>query len=501
MNLFDELLGRTDTGAPALIERDGHVSLGALIRDSESLALLLREAGVARLEPVALWLPLSRELVAAMLAVRSIGAVYSVLGIRSTSTEASQVLSELGCRQLVATSTVVERLAPRVRVGASWRGCVLARQEVSSIPPAFASSDACVIFTSGSTARPKGAVLSEGGLWHNAVGVAEFTCLSRLDRTVVVTPPQFAFAQSQVLTHLLAGAPFVPWAEGVGPHDKVWRLLADAGVTGISANPSSYELLLRSGQGAVSTAPVRYLVSAGQPLLAGLAKRIGAVFPQARLASCFGCTENTLRATYYWVPAMAREVAPVLPVGRPIRGTAVAVVDSGGRGVGTGEVGAVQLRGRSLMRGYLGSLTGNDDAIEVFETGDLGYIDGDGDLHLTGRTSARLNVGNEKVSPEEVESVILGVEGVIDCAVGALPHDVLGEVPVALVAVAHGYSPSDVLAMITATCARLLSRAKRPTRVAFVGSATIPKTEYGKLDRRGVAMMIASTEFSAGRLT
>jgi len=242
--------------------------------------------------------------------------------------------------------------------------------------------------------------------------------------------------------------------------------------------------LLRSASGEQFVRCIRYLVSAGQPLLATFAGRLRKAFPNARIASCYGCTENTLRATYHWLPQTDDTLSPVLPVGRPIAGTRIDVVADNGVGVEAGAQGTVRISGNSLMRGYLGKLRTPQDAVPFFDSEDIGYVDEVGDLHLVGRSSVRMNVGNEKVSPEEVESVIAGVDGVEDCAVGPLGDEVLGEVVAAVVAITDSADAGAVTIAVHRRCARLLGRAKRPKHVFVVDRMRIPRTEYGKLNRR-----------------
>jgi O-succinylbenzoic acid--CoA ligase len=160
--------------------------------------------------------------------------------------------------------------------------------------------------------------------------------------------------------------------------------------------------------------------------------------------------------------------------------------------VPNGEPGVVRLAGMSLMRGYLDSLRGPDDFVAYFDTEDIGYIDSAGRLNLTGRVSARMNIGNEKVSPEEVESVIATIESVVDCAVGPIGDDVLGEVAAAVLVIRASSDAAAVAHAVRTACDQALSRAKRPRHFFVVEAASIPKTEYGKLNRRELPKLLAA---------
>ena len=206
---------------------------------------------------------------------------------------------------------------------------------------------------------------------------------------------------------------------------------------------------------------------------------------RANLARRMGKWEGALRSY-----ALANSLDPrtgmddngFFAVGRAVAGTRLRVEVAGGQEASPGQTGEVVVGGTSLMRGYWrdAGATGERLASGWFHTRDLGYLDEDGRLHLVGRESTLINVGNEKVSPEEVEKVLMAASGVDKAAVYGVPDPLLGESVRALVVAAPGASlgATDV----QTHCRGKISGYKIPRRVRFVES--LPETLYGKIDRK-----------------
>src|SRR5262249_13504876 len=142
------------------------------------------------------------------------------------------------------------------------------------------------------------------------------------------------------------------WKDGLLNPLALRGALATSGATGIQANPSMFQVLLRLGDAVLEG--VRYIMVGGQPLSTGLARQLKAFCPNARLVNMYGCTENGPRISYKWLPDNLTEDRLVWPVGKAVAGTEIAVLDPAGAVLPAGEVGEVAIRGTSLMRGYVG---------------------------------------------------------------------------------------------------------------------------------------------------
>jgi acyl-CoA synthetase (AMP-forming)/AMP-acid ligase II len=203
----------------------------------------------------------------------------------------------------------------------------------------------------------------------------------------------------------------------------------------------------------------------------------------------YGCTENSPRVTYCWLPEAIPDHPAAWPVGRPVAGTSVRIVDGSGKEMEPNSVGDIVISGTSLMTRYLGQpgLTGQRVADGWFATQDRGFLDERGDLHLVGRADNVFSVGHEKVAPEEVEELIGSVAGVRDVAVGPLPDPILGSITVALVATDGDYQ--TLLTRIRNACVSRLPRSKQPRRYFRV--VDIPRTAYGKIDRSSLRSLLS----------
>lgn len=488
--VFSEILGRTDAlDRPALLGPQA-CSHGDLLRLVDELSRRLAAHRFGSRKILAAALPNSREHIVTLLAARSAGLVFLPLNPRATPAEKLHVLRDSAAALFVTTGDD--------RVFAESTGARMLEQigslSIYGMPetagPSLEPEDSVVIYTSGSTSGPKGVVHTDASISANVRAVAEYLALTPDDRCPVFTPPSFAYAISQILTHLWAGGAVLPSSQALLQPGEFLRSTSKAGVTGFQANPTIFEMLLSADDQSWPSFPsVRYLMSGGQPLTSDLVRRLKARFGGARVVSMYGCTENAPRVSYYWLPDSVSDRKTPWPVGRAIAGTRIRVVGSDGSEVAGGTVGEILVGGTSLMRGYLSAPEGLAGRIENgwFKTRDLGFIDGDGELNLVGRLDSVFSVGHEKIVPEEIEDLIGRLPGVRDVAVAPIADRILSQIPAALI-VADG-DFADVAARVRAACGASLARAKFPRRIFHVSA--VPRTSYGKIDRAGVRELAA----------
>jgi acyl-CoA synthetase (AMP-forming)/AMP-acid ligase II len=323
--------------------------------------------------------------------------------------------------------------------------------------------------------------------------VAGYLELTPQDGAPVFTPPCYAYSLSQNLVTTWTGGRLLPVASGLLFPMEILRALAQERLTGLSATPTAFRLLCQLDYDeALDLSSVRYAMLGGQFLDPHLVGLTTSLFPNARVVNMYGCTENCPRISYHYVSGTSGlSDRGYYPVGRPVEGTEIQIVGEDGAPVVPGEKGEVLIRGTSLMRRYWKDpeATAARLADGWFHTKDLGFLDAEKRLHLSGRLAIVINIGNEKVSPEEVEAVIGQVEGVMDAAVFGRPDPVLGQTVHAVIVTEPG-SVVDV-ADIQRHCRRELSGYKVPRGIEFVED--LPRTHYGKIDRMALAEM-AGTE-------
>ena len=479
-DIFSDILRRREGGSREAVLAADRLTYDGLLEAVEIASQTLVQSGVGTLATVGLALPQSRANIVAILAIRRVGAVVVPVNYRAPSTERDYILSNAAVRHFIGpanlpTGSTLLQPVDTIDGAALYETSV--RDDAS-----LRDGDAVIIHTSGSTARPKGVVLTTEGLSANVAAVAKSLELTQVDRCVLLTPPSFAYAFSQILTHLWVGGSLLPWPHGTIDIASLLRGIEQNGITGLQANPTIFELILtKSPEEWPNVSSVRYVMSGGQPLYSKLVRELQRRFPKARVAIMYGLTENGPRASFGWLPAPVPERCLPWPVGRAVLGTQIRIKKPDGRHADVGETGEIEVAGQSLMRTYLNQSSEADDRLERgwFKTRDTGFFDENGDLNIVGRLDNIFSVGHEKVSPEEIEDTLSQLPSIEQVAVSSVSHELLGAVPVVLYV-----SQIDIEADIRAACSRSLSRAKFPRHVVRVPD--LPRTPYGKLDRRAL---------------
>jgi long-chain acyl-CoA synthetase len=339
---------------------------------------------------------------------------------------------------------------------------------------------AIILYTSGTSGRPKGVMLSGGNLRTN---VEQVTACTRFDSRDVMfgVLPQFHSFALTVLTLLplrvgcrvVYAARFVP--------GKVLEVLRKERPTVFVAIPSMYNALVHSRSAQPDDfRSLRYIVSGSEPLPDKVATAFHAMFG-VRIAEGYGLTE-TSPVTNWCLP---HEFKPH-SVGRPLPGVEERIVAPDGRLLGPNEDGEVRIRGGNVMQGYYGlpDLTREAfDADGFLRTGDMGRFDEDGHLYITGRIKEMLIISGENVFPREIEEVLNHHPAVKGSAVVGLPDPARGEVPIAFVELHDGATMEE--AEIRAFCRERLPVYKIPREFRVLEA--LPRSPTGKVLRRPLA--------------
>ena len=357
-------------------------------------------------------------------------------------------------------------------------------------PPEIDGSDpALVLLTSGTTGEPKGVVLTHDSAWSNLrATVSAFrsdtgpTGLAGDDKppNLIANPLSHTAGVVRLLFALYVGRRIALLRKFDGVVAK--RLLDRHGIDNLTINPTMLRILLESLPEGADLGRVRYVSSGTAPLPAALREEFEARFGVPVLQA-YGQTE----AFGGIAIESARDVLAGRrrpgSVGKPLPGVELRIVRTDGPDAGTdagvGEQGEIRARSRSSTAGYLGGgSTGVDSPVDAdgwLRTGDLGHLDEDGYLHVTGRIKNVIIRGGFNVIPVEVEAALATDPSVREAVVLGVPDDRLGELPVALV---EATSTADEVA---ANVAPLLAAYKRPGRVHVVEA--LPRVPNGKVDR------------------
>ncbi|MFC3574953.1 amino acid adenylation domain-containing protein [Streptomyces yaanensis] len=478
-------------GAVALVEGDRTTTYAELDATADAWAAGLVAAGVTPGALVPVLLPRSTELVTALLAVLKAGAAYALLAPEWPADRLREVLRDLRPPLLIARDgrEVLEGDAPAVWLPPS------AVAEESAVPVGFtpvavgADDPACVFFTSGTTGRPKG-VLSP----HRATArlfqpgtFAEFTADTVMP--LAAATPWDAFSLELWSVLLNGGTSVVvtdPYLSPAALSGAVSRHRADT----VWLTASLFNMIVDEDPDAFLG--LRQVAIGGERLSAGHVRRFLRRHPCIALLNGYGPVESTVFATTHRVTEADCDLPAGIPLGRPVPGTQVHVLD-GSRPCAVGETGEICLAGDGLALGYL-----NDDAltalkftgvridgreVRVYRTGDLGRWDPDGLLHYEGRSDRQLKIRGHRVEPAEVERQVERLlPAVRYCRVLARGDAARGERE--LVACCVPVRQGDPLDGALAVLNGALVAYQRPAAVVSVDA--FPVTAQGKLDERAL---------------
>ncbi|MEU7894928.1 amino acid adenylation domain-containing protein [Nonomuraea sp. NPDC049152] len=410
---------RTMPDAVATVFEDGTLTYGELRARAEHMAGVLPRHGVREESVVGLAVEQSSSMVVAMLAVLSAGAAYLPLDAGHPDARLASMVEDSGACLVIADRDLsLGSDVPVVRFD-ELRTHAIGSAELR---PAHPEQRACVLYTSGSAGRPKGVAITHRGIVR-LVCDTDYLDWGPSDVVGQVANTSFDAATFEIWGALLNGARLV----GVPKHDVLvpaalrGRIEAD-GITSMLLTTALFHKCADADPGMF--APLRTLFFGGE---AADARRVAAVrnaAPAIRLVNAYGPTEGTTIASTHEIGALAPDAR--VPIGRPIAGTILYVLDRQGRHAGIGVPGELHMGGAGLARGYIGrpSLTAERFVPSPFGTGERLYRTGDiarwredGELEYLGRADAQVKIRGVRVEPDEIASVLRTCPGVRESVV------------------------------------------------------------------------------------
>ena len=497
-DLLDQHVGDRPNARALVVTGDRvGVSYSALAGVVDDVAAGLRSTGLRPRDAVGVVCANTVEFVVALLGAARAGLVVAPLDPALPQSEMSARLHGLGAQAILAgplakdVAPVAIRQIPTWQLRVDARGIPAATLEtggraegnVTGAATELCDDDALVLFTSGTTGSAKMVPLTHTNVAASVQAICGTYELGPEDATVAAMPLFHGHGLLAVLLASLAsgGCVALPERGGFSAH-TFWDDVRAVGATWFSAVPTIHQILLQRsareypGRQAV---PLRFARSCSAPLSVNTAEAMERMLG-APLLSAYGMTETSHQAA----SESLRHHESRKPgwVGQA-RGVDIRIVDDSGQPCPAGAVGEVWVHGPTVARGYLAApaATAKSFADGWFRTGDLGSLDVDGCLFITGRIKNIINRGGEKISPEHVEAVLAGCSGVTEAAVFAIPDAMFGE-RVGAVVVSHGQSVTAE--EILRSCRSELSRFEVPDRIEVV--AALPHTAKGALDRRAV---------------
>jgi len=476
----------------ALRHQGGALSCAALDEQVRRFAAFLRSRGLGPGARVALLLPNLPEYAVAWFGTIAAGGVAVPVNLRLSPPEVGYVLRDSGAEALVTTGLQLARLGALpelarvpLRLLAEGEGegslpyaAALAPPPLPAPAPVAPDAVATLLYTSGTTGFPKGAMVSHRNALWNARGCRDALGY-RAGDVGLLSLPLFHVTGlcSQLVALLAVGGSLVLQRE----YDTaaVLELIGRHRISALFFVPAIYKLLtLRADPARHALGSVRLAAYGGAPMDPDTIRAVQALFP-ARLHNCYGLTETTSLTT---VLAAEQALSHAHSVGRAVPGVEIEVRGPEGQPLGPGQAGELLVRGPNVVQGYWGAPEKTAQALAGgwLRTGDLAAIDAEGYLTILDRLKDMVNRGGEKVYCLEVENVICAFPGVAEAAVVGGPHPVFGEVPVAFVAPQPG-AALDPQAL-RRHCAERLADYKVPAEVRLVEQ--LPRNPGGKVLKR-----------------
>jgi acyl-CoA synthetase (AMP-forming)/AMP-acid ligase II len=491
---------RAPADAPAILAPDrtalGH---GALRAHVERTVARLNELGIGRNDRVAIVLPNGPEMASAFVAIAA-GATTAPLNPAYRDEEFEFYLSDLGAKALVLEAgadspaiAVAERLGvPILRLEArreEGAGLFDLLSDAGGAPAAGGMAGpediALVLHTSGTTSRPKIVPLSQSNICATARHIGETLALTPADRCLNIMPLFHIHGlMSAVLSSLAAGGS-VFCAPGFNAL-KFFSWMEEAAPSWYTAVPTMHQAILsRAGRNreTVDKAKLRFIRSSSSSLAPQVMAELEQVFG-APVIESYGMTEAAHQMTSNPLPPRERKPGSVGVAAGP----EVAIMGQDGGFLPAGTEGEVVIRGPNVTKGYENNPEANAGAFTDgwFHTGDNGVMDEAGYLSITGRIKEIINRGGEKISPREVDEILMDHPAVAQAVTFAMPHDKLGEEVACAIVLREGGKAEE--REIRDFAATRLADFKVPRKVLFLEE--IPKGATGKLQRIGLAKQL-----------
>lgn len=490
--------------SPAIVGADEQVlPYAALLRQVERIGSLIRAAGVSAQDRVAIVAASAADMIVAFLGVAAVAAC-APLNPAYTDAEFAFFLDDLKPRLLLAEAhvapqsrDVARRLGIAVREftagSASSGGFEFDASRIGGVPSpqqAEPPEAALILHTSGTTSRQKMVPLTQRNLCRSATNIARSLSLSPADCCLSIMPLFHIHGLvGTVLSTLVSGGTVK--CTGSFTAASLLEGLTGFPPTWYTAVPTMHESVLarvEHGRQPLPSHSLRFIRSCSAPLSPRTLTRLENVFG-VPVVEAYGMTEASHQIAINPLPPRVRKPGSVGVAGD----TEIGVVGPDGAFLEPGGTGEIVIRGSSVTSGYLGDPSVNRSSFirEWLRTGDLGRIDEDGYLFISGRIKEIINRGGEKVAPREVEEVLLSHPAVAEAIAFAVPDERLGEdVGVAIVLVRDA-TPPDARSLREFAAARL-APFKLPRHVYFVDK--IPRGATGKPQRMGLAARLAASQ-------
>jgi amino acid adenylation domain-containing protein len=473
----------------------------------ERLASHLVERGVEPEVPVAIVLERGTDFLTSILAVHAAGGACVLIDPSHPAQRVAQLLKQSGARGLLAAPTrmaalerTLEALPPSSRPALWDVEALLSAPAPFRVEPARATPGhlAFIVFTSGSTGVPKGAMIEHRGMLNHLFAKVLDLGITASDVLAQTAPPSFVICIWQTLAPLLVGAQVDIVEDEVAkdPRRLLDRVVADC-ISVLQLVPSVLRLVLDDaearGPGRPSLPSLRWLVPTGEALPPDLCRRWLALYPRIPLLNAYGCSECSDDVAHHVITSPPSEEVAQLPIGRPVVNLRLYVLDARMQPVPVGVAGELYVGGIGVGRGYLDDAQRTasvfvsdpftpDGAARLYRTGDLARHLPGGDIEFLGRADHQVKVRGIRIELGEVESVLREHPALRDAVVLAVPESSGGMRLVGYVVPRRGEAAPE--ASVREYLRERLPEYMVPS--ALVMLEALPLNANGKVDRRAL---------------
>jgi long-chain acyl-CoA synthetase len=492
---------RANPDGDALVCGDERLSYRALRERSSRFAAGLAARGIGPGDRVALLLGNRIEFVVVLFAVARLGAISVPLSTREQTPglrymlghcEAALLVHEAALAPVLPAVDALPALRCRVAVGDCEGSepfeALLAHGEAHAPAAVDEEETAAILYTSGTTGQPKGAMLTHLGIVHSSMHYQIAMGLGAADSSIAAVPLSHVTGLVAMVTTMVRSAGKLTIMPAFKAADFL-VLAARERMTHTLMVPAMYNLcLLQPDLGRFDLTRWRIGAFGGAPMPLESIRTLMRKAPSLTLMNCYGSTETTSPATLMPPGQAERRLATT---GAPLACVEMRVMDAAGRELPAGETGEIWVKGPMVVRGYWNNPQASADNFTAgfWHSGDIGAIDADGYVSVVDRMKDMINRGGYKIYTIEVENALYSHPAVQECAVVAKPCPVLGERVHAFVALKEAGVTGQELAEF---CRPLLSDYKVPDSWT-ISTTPLPRNANGKLMKRAMRDQIAAT--------
>ncbi len=479
----------------ALVDGARRMTYAALEIESARIAGNLAARGIAPGDRVAMLIGNSLEFFTVILACARIGAIAVPMGIRLRKPEIAFICAQSGARLLIHDAGLLAELpdaadAPELkeRIALGSPAFEALRGEGPK-PPAVAIGEEdtfCILYTSGTTGRPKGAMLTHLGMVHTCIHWRERLSL-RADKEVALLPIPITHVSGLggMWAPILFMRGTLVLIQSFKARDFL-KIAQDEGCTYVLMVPAMYNLcLLEPDVGSYDLTSWRLALYGGAPMPEPTIKRLAEVTPHLQLVNAYGATETTSPTT---ITPPGFGVSHSDSIGKSVDCGELRVMDEQGREVAPGEQGELWIAGPMVVPGYWQNDTANAASFTggFWKSGDVAAIDAEGFVRLYDRKKDMISRGGYKIYPAEVESVLTEHPDVIECAIVGQACPVLGERVHAFVVSRSGTLAAGA---VRDFCAPRMADYKVPEFVTVL-PGSLPRNANGKMQKDALRKML-----------